>query len=304
MIGSSFRAPDRLVPDVPLNPAELPIVNERPAWSRGDPGLYKPGLAGAGQRFGDWLHAPGTAAALFRSGAATLSDGLGAGLQAGAGYMDRERAIASQAQQQGFENDMALAGQALRELVANQQDKLGWAGVTNDALRINEAGRSNRAREAIDANGQKVQLYGIDTSAQTQRRGQDVDIATTNASLNQRERESQRSDSTSRYVADRAATARDYATDARYPTDEDGNPIAGAGIGSRGRGGSGAVGKVKIKGTPARDGWMSDTPATPDQELDIFALPANANPKTLVPGRVYQTARGNARWNGSGFDPL
>jgi hypothetical protein len=166
--------------------------NERPAWSRGE-GMYKSGLAGAGQRFGDWLRAPGTAAMLFRSGAATLSDGLGAGLAAGAGYADQQKAQATAAAQQDFQNQMAILRQQVDQQQADQTGTYQRGSLLNDALRIDETGRSNRVREGLDANGQRIQLYGIDTSAATARRGQDVQVQNNAADNAQSNTNSQRS---------------------------------------------------------------------------------------------------------------
>lgn len=235
------------------------------------------GLAGMGQRFGDWLHAPGTAAMLLRSGAVTMQDGLGAGIMAGAGYADQQKSMAAQAAQREFENQMAVLRQQVDQQQADQTGDYQRGQLTNDALRVEETGRANRAREGIDANGQRIQLYGIDTSATTQRRGQDVDRANTLDGLKQRERESQRDDSTRRYGIDTGA----------YTA---GQELA-AGIGSK------AMVKTTTE-TPAKpgsNGWFGwgATPATPKTTTETMGPPASAQPTgglrvgMVVDGKTY-----------------
>jgi hypothetical protein len=56
---------------------------------------------------------------------------------------------------------------------------------------------------------------------------------------------------------------------------------------------------------PVAPGWFSSgTPGKPSQrtEIDIRALPATKD--RLIPGAVYATAQGNARWNGSAFEAI
>lgn len=269
-----------LIGESDANPFELapPVLADMSAVTRIAPrAMDKPGLAGIGQRFGDWLHAPGTAATLLRSGAVTMRDGLGAGIMAGAGYADQQKSMAAQAAQRDFDNQMAILRQQVDQQQADQSGDYQRGQLTNDALRLAETGRSNRAREGIDANGQRIQLYGIDTSATTQRRGQDVDRANTLDGLTQRERESQRDDGTRRYGIDTGA----------YTA---GQELA-AGIGSK------AMVKTTTEtpGKPASNGWFGwgATPATPKTTTETMGPPASAQPTgglrvgMVVDGKTY-----------------
>jgi hypothetical protein len=159
MIGS------RLAPAIfnPANPmaqsaqATAPEIDaQRAALSSGIANSTNPSLW---DRIGAELHKPGVAAALFRGGAATLRDGFGSGLAAMAGYMDEQKANATRAQQQSFDNGLATRAADLADLRQQQANDLGWAGVTNQAMGLDETARHNRAGEAIDANGQRIQLH-------------------------------------------------------------------------------------------------------------------------------------------------
>lgn len=201
-----------ILPQQPVINGDLPppstairdiMPNERPAWSQGEPGLYKTGLAGAGQRFGDWLHAPGTAGALLRGAAASLNgESLGGAIQAGAGYMDQQKAAAAHAQQQQFQNGLEILRQQVAQQQADQTGQHYERGDTTDALRLAEANRAARAREGLDANGQRIQLYGIDTNAATAQRGQDVSVLNNNTDNATSQANNIRSTDASRYGTD------------------------------------------------------------------------------------------------------
>jgi hypothetical protein len=101
-------------------------------------------------RIGDFLHSDEGRAALLRSGAATLTGGLGAGVAAGADFMDRrrkERAVAA-----SDEADRALRTRALDDTRDYRMGELDLQDMQN-----HETARHNRAGESNDR-------YGIDSA--------------------------------------------------------------------------------------------------------------------------------------------
>lgn len=206
---------------MPVSQIAVPTPNERPAWSTGDPGIYKSGLAGVGQKVNDWLHAPGTAAMLLRSGAATMQGGLPAGIEAGAQYEDQQKRNAAAAQQQTTENALKQAGLNIEALRDQQNYDVGKTNAGTNAARAIEDSRHNQASEGLDANGQVIQKYGIDTNAATAQRGQDVSVQN-----NQLDNDTSRQNNASTVGASNYNAGLDYlaATD---PT------VHGAGIGSK-----------------------------------------------------------------------
>lgn len=156
----------------------------------------KPGFF---DRVGDYLKQPDVSAALFRSGAATLNGGLGAGLQAAAGYMDQQRGVKAKAAQQAFDNAIETGKLDLAKLTEAQKIDLARMGVNVDIARLGETSRHNRADEGLTANDQRVKIYGIDTNAKTAVRGQDVSVLNNNSSNAQSDVNNQRSTGASIY---------------------------------------------------------------------------------------------------------
>ena len=227
-----------------------------------------------GDRFSAWLHGPGTAAALFRSGAATIRDGLGAGLEAGAGYMDQQRAIEAQRAQQAIEN-------AFKQQQLDQTGTYQTGMLKNDSGRIAEEARHNQAGEGITVRGQDITQRGqdLDYNLGNKRVAADVgnnvrDNSTRRYSEDQGNFVAMRGQNmnadTSRYVADRGADSRETVADTR----------AAAGIGSK----------------------APHAPAT--MQKNAIVLPANAQPGDLTVGQVYRTARGLGQWDGQRFLPV
>ncbi|MCP3735616.1 hypothetical protein M9979_12105 [Sphingomonas sp. RP10(2022)] len=199
-------------------------------------------------RIGGVLQQPGMSGALLRAaGAAFNGGGLGGAIAAGSGYMDDQKAIDARAQQQAFNNDLATGEADLARLRQQQANDLGWAGVANQATAIDETGRHNRAGEMIDANGQRIQLHGIDTQAATTQRGQNLDYDIAGRRIVQDDTNSQRS-----YGANIYGTNVGYMADAAR--------TAAAGIGSK----ASAIPYTETKTkTPARNPWFgAATPAT------------------------------------------
>jgi hypothetical protein len=105
-----------------------------------DANIKKPGLF---DRMGDFLHSDEGRAALLRSGAATLQGGLGAGIQAGADFVDRRRAQAAAAAQNAAE--MAMRGKQI-----DNSYNLGLGHLDVDATNSAETSRHNRAGEGTE----------------------------------------------------------------------------------------------------------------------------------------------------------
>ena len=113
----------------------------------GRPDLQRHGLLG---HLRDYLDQPGVSAALFRSGAETMQNGLGAGLAKGAEYMD-----------QRGKDEAATAGEhektLLERLKANNAHDLGLGNLAVNEGQLVESGRHNRVGEGNDA-------YRVDAS--------------------------------------------------------------------------------------------------------------------------------------------
>jgi hypothetical protein len=99
-------------------------------------GLQK-GLLG---RVGDFLHSDEGRAALLRSGAATLQGGLGAGINAGADFMDHRR-------HERNAMDSAEADRLVRGQQIQNAYNLGLGRLDVDAQNAGESARHNRAVE-------------------------------------------------------------------------------------------------------------------------------------------------------------
>lgn len=229
-----------------------PIYDPRDSGtvSATDPTLVAPPIAQGGNiwdRIGGALKQPGMSGAFLRAaGSAFNGGGLGGAIQAGAGYMDDQHAIAAKAQQQGFTNNLATREADLAALRQQQANDLGWGGVTNQALGIEETGRHNRASEGLDANGQRIQLHGIDTQAATTQRGQTLDYNLGTARVAQDDVNNQRS-----------TDANIYGTNVGYLAD--GQRAAAAGIGSKANAG---YTETTTKTKPSNPWFGASTPGS------------------------------------------
>lgn len=105
---------------------------------------------------GRMLKQPGVSAALLRSAGATLNGGLGAGIQAGASFMDRRR----------------LEDEAIRQNAMDFALKQRLAANTERAT-TGDLGYK-QGRLAVDSEGNQIRRYGIDRGAETTIRGQDI----------------------------------------------------------------------------------------------------------------------------------
>lgn len=162
----------QLAPPIEIAAPEMPTQIEAAAPRMQGRGIF--------DRVGDYLRQPGVAAALFRSGAATMNGGLGAGLEAAAGYMDKRKGDEAKAAQQLFENAVTSGRLSLEALTQQQKNDLAKAGIRLDYDRLDETTRHNKTGEKIDLRGQDMQKYGIDTNAAVTTRGQDVSVANNN----------------------------------------------------------------------------------------------------------------------------
>ncbi len=162
---------------------------------------------------------PDLRAALMRSGGATLTGGLGAGVTAGAKFMDDRRSddIASRLKMRGLDISQQQADQT-GDYQAGQLDIAAVKSAT-DIAREREAARHNRQGEVLTADGHRVQMRGQDVTR--------ADTMDTNATS---ERNNVRSTDASRYGSDRSLEGTRYGADAR--SFDTGQTIA-AGIGSK-----------------------------------------------------------------------
>jgi hypothetical protein len=133
-------------------------------------------------------------AALLRSGAATMRGGLGAGIAAGADFVDGRRKEALTGQRWNMEQALRERGVDIQQQNADtgrdQVDNNYELGVLDKGIdlgRLEETARSNQAGESLTERGQNVNIrgqdvsaatsrYSTDTSAATARRGQDFDM--------------------------------------------------------------------------------------------------------------------------------
>ena len=174
------------VPDVPMQTVDVPAsggapvgaspfgrieVNQPGAGSPFNPATLQRSLgqiegmtpevkAGGGvfARIGDFLGSDEGRAALLRSGAATLQGGLGAGIAAGAGFVDqRHREAAQQAerdrqfglQSRGVDIKQQQADNQSMNVASQIRDRAIQQGI--DVAKLDEARRKARAGEALDA---------------------------------------------------------------------------------------------------------------------------------------------------------
>jgi hypothetical protein len=103
-------------------------------------------------RIGDFLHSDEGRAALLRSGAATLRGGLGAGIEAGAGFVDQRR----------HEREASAASadeRAMREKQIDNAFNLGLGRLDIDAQNSGETARHNRAGEGNDQYRVQADVY-------------------------------------------------------------------------------------------------------------------------------------------------
>lgn len=273
MIGSNFDAmmnPGAIATAPNMNVGGLvPVLSNRPAWA--PQGVYADGMKGFGQRLGDALKEPGMAHALLRGAAASFEGkGIGGALDAASGSMDQTHATERQQQQQATENALQDRLQALKELTQQQNNDLGQQGLGVDRGRLAETTRSNLAGEDISRRGQDVQRYGIDTSASTARRGQDVDAAN-----------NVRSVGASMYGSDQAAGASRYNAGLDYMAATDPSVLAARG----GAAGIGSKGPQFTYTVPAQGGgWFSGTPKTPAYKVRSPVPPGPGGGAPGAPG--------------------
>lgn len=249
-------------------------VNERPSWSEGPAGLYKPGVGGILQKLGDAINEPGMKAALFRSGAATIQGGLGAGLQAGAGYMDQRHAT-----------EAAAERQAVNDAFETRKLDQGDTQMAN-ALGINLADLQERRASRVGS------------QALTQR-DQDIRATQGNADRAQRETDSQRDFFIKKYgidVGENSATADRQLKAAGIQTDSaDRRYIAETEAKSR----------LAVAGT-VRPAGVGSKAGKPSAKLSAQAevLPADATADDLEVNKIYRTPRGLGQWDGAKFVPV
>lgn len=242
MIGSN---PFLVKPDIQTKPNVLAQLGDVSV-----PTVKKP--SGIFDRIGDFLHSDQGRAALLRSGAATLQGGLGAGIAAGANYVDQQKAIADRQAQLANENMLKRLGLGIDQQRADQLGDYQRGSLVNDAIRAEtgvtnaeEAARHHRAGEYLDANGQWVQRQNnIDTNA---------------TSRENNIRSNTQSDTNSQ----RSYDASKYGTDASIYNTGANNAARAAGIGSKGN-----TITTSLPAQPATNPWFgTPTPAVPKRSI-------------------------------------
>ena len=136
--------PPEMIESQPLSPSFSDGVSAGQAFTEAANLPIKQG--GFFSRLGELLKQPGMSAALLRSGAATLNGGLGAGIEAGAAYMDKR----------GEREAEAAAGaeeRQQRNRALDIQENLGLGKLALDEGDLFERRRSNRAKEGVDRYG-------------------------------------------------------------------------------------------------------------------------------------------------------
>jgi len=244
-----------------------------------------PAKRGVFDRIGDFMGSDEGKAALLRAGAATMEGGLGKGVMAGADFVDGRRK-----QRFDQEREAREFGQRDRQLDISQQstDQSGLyqAGQLQnsanqnliDMMEAQESARRNAAREGID----------------WAKLSQDEQQFRVTAALRQVEEQGR----LQRHATPSGSTV--YAqgqANYRHST-----PSASAVVRQQ----QGPLGSVVLAqdGTPAVDGWFSDTPATPDSRTTFQLQRLPASREQLIPGAVYGTANGPAKWNGREFEAV
>lgn len=157
-----FGAPSTPAAAVPqISVAKPPVVEDRPAPEAmlsvaptESSGMAPLGPMAQGKRFsdptilnrmGDFINSDRGRATLLRSGAATLSGGLGAGIKAGAEYYDDQKEI--EAKQMNWVSEMGLKTRA-QDIDQQQVDQTGrYQGAMADNASTDSAIRAQRVRD-------------------------------------------------------------------------------------------------------------------------------------------------------------
>ncbi|HEV2079959.1 MAG TPA: hypothetical protein VGR19_08725 [Allosphingosinicella sp.] len=213
------------------------------------------------------IKAPGMAGALLRSAGATFQGGLGAGIAAGAGWVDQRNERNEKKRLADIETRLRERGIEIQQQQANTQGRqvdnnydLGVAGLGVNLGELEERRENNRGNRNLNRRGQDVQMRGQDVGAAVQVRGQDIGL------LDNREgRDVQRYGiDTGAAVDARGQDITIRGQDIGLLDNREGRAAEAAGIGSK----NWPVREVVTK-TPGQDakpgGWFSNaTPAVPE----------------------------------------
>lgn len=185
---SPVAAPPRPAAPVSVNQGPLAIPDAGPVSPVAAPsGAPRRGVF---DRIGDFIGSDRGKGALFRAGASMLSSGdIGAGMMAGANYVDDQKAIEAGVARDQRDYELAERRVDAGILDAAEGRRLQGQDQMLDMLKLQEAIRKARAGEELDAVELQllqayrsaqlgVQMRGQDVTAETQRRGQDVSAET------------------------------------------------------------------------------------------------------------------------------
>jgi hypothetical protein len=257
----------------------IPDLSQRIDPTTGKANYTRTGLAGVGDKIGDFIGSDQGKAALLRAGAAMLGGGsIGDGINAGANYVDHQKAVAAGAQQQGFENALHSGELALKGTEAQQKYDLGQGNLGATLLQLREAHRAAMAREGIDMRGQNVTMRGQDNQRVMNTADNQTRLATNTAD-----------NATSRANTDATVGAKIYGDNLDYM-----GRTAPAGIGSK-AGYSETT--TTTKGAPATPGgWFSSgTPETPGVSVTT-RMPVGSTsvtPAAAVPAAAIDALKAN-----------
>lgn len=229
-----------------------------------------------------WLAMAAAGAGMMASPSKFAGVNIGRGLTAGLSELDRQRQIAAQdqmrrAQMQGLQQYRQSTIDARQDAI-NERYQAALLASGDRKLSVQQ-----RADAARDANQMKGLMAGIaQQNADTNR------MRIKDQSQVQQDKTDQQAAAASLSLTEKLAP-RDPATNAPNPSD----PAFRVQHDS-----------YMLKNYPeSQQGKVIKSQLGVPMPLPP-AVDGKANPAYLMPGQTYQTAKGNARWNGSGFEPI
>lgn len=239
----------------------------------------KPGML---NRLNDWVKSDEGRGALIRSAGATLQGGLGAGITAGAAWVDGRNEREEKKRAAGLEEGLRARGVAVQEQNADTATMNAEGSLANEAARLGisvaeleERRENNRGQRVLQGRGQDVTMRGQNMGLTDNREQRDVTVRGQNIGLadNREQRGVQR----------------------ELHTTPSGNAILGnsgemyrAGIGSKSNGPVETI----VETTPAveaENNWFSDdVPARGEIKRTVVTPLAAAPQAVTTPGQGFE----------------